>query len=117
MSGAKSLLKAGSKAIKDISSLKDDLKYTFKPTVWSLLGATFKELANRLAADTPTAALPQEPLNTYTVFLVGTASRRRMSLYKSGKIMLKRFSKNKNLLQIIYNFIKIADAAVTIATA
>lgn len=104
MSGAKSLLKASSEAIKDGASLKDVLKQTLKPTVGSILGSTAEQLANRLAVDQPTAAPPPGPPNTYTVPQVGTGSRKRKSLYKTEKIKSKRFSKNKGQLPIIYNF-------------
>ena len=104
MSGAKSLLKAGSEAIKDGATLKDVLKQTLKPTVGSLLGATAEQLANRLAADQPTAAPPPGPPNTYTASQVGTGTRKRKSLYKTKKFKSKRFPKNKSQLPIVYNF-------------
>lgn len=67
MSGAKRLLKVGSQAIQDSSTLKDVLKLTLKPTVRPILGATAEQLVNRLAANQPTAA-PQPGPKIFTPF-------------------------------------------------
>lgn len=104
MSGARSLLKAGSEAIKDGATFKDVLKQTLKPTVGSMLSATTEQVANRLMGDQPTAAPPPGPPDTFTRSQVGSGSRKRKSLYKNEKNKTKRLSKSKNQLPIIYNF-------------
>jgi len=104
MSGAKTLLKAGSEAIRDGATVKDVLSQTLKPTVGSIMSATAEQVANRLAADQPTAAPPPGPVNTYTVPQTGSGSRKRKSLYKSKKIKSKRLANNKSQRPIIYNF-------------
>ena len=48
MMGAQTLLKAGSKAIKDGATVKEVLNSTLKPTLNAFLGATAEQVANRL---------------------------------------------------------------------
>jgi hypothetical protein len=104
ISGAKTLLKAGSEAINDGATFKDVLSQTLKPTVGSLLTATAEQVANRLVADQPTAAPPPGPPNTYSVPQTGSGTRKRKTIYKSAKIRPKRVSHNKSQRPIIYNF-------------
>jgi hypothetical protein len=104
MSGAKTLLKAGSEAIKDGATIKDVLSQTLKPTVGTMLSATAEQVANRLAADQPAAAPPPGPPNTYTVPQTGSGTRKRKTLYKSAKIKHKRISSKNSQRPIIYNF-------------
>lgn len=83
MSGAKTLLKAESVAVRDSATVKDILSKTIKPTVRSLISATAKQVANRFAANKPTAAPPPGLPNTITVPQTGFGSQRHKSHYKS----------------------------------
>ena len=46
--GVQTLLKAGSKAIKESATVKYVIKSTLKPTVGGVLGATFDQVASKL---------------------------------------------------------------------
>ena len=48
MKGIQTLLKAGSEAIKEGSTVKDVIKSMFKPTVGAVLGATVDQVASKL---------------------------------------------------------------------
>ena len=48
MKGIQTLLKAGSKAIKEGATVKDVITSTLKPTVGAVLGATVKQVASKL---------------------------------------------------------------------
>ena len=48
MKGVQTLLKAGSKAIKEGATVKDVIKSTLKPTVGAVLGATVDKVASKL---------------------------------------------------------------------
>ena len=48
MKGIRTLLKAGSEAIKEGATVKDVIKFTLKPTVGAVLGATVDQVASKL---------------------------------------------------------------------
>ena len=48
MKGAQTLLKAGSEAIKENTTVKHVIKSTLKPTVGTILGATVDQIASKL---------------------------------------------------------------------
>lgn len=100
MSGAQSLLRAGSEAIKDGATVKDVLQNTLKPALGSMLTSTAEQVASRLA----TAAPPVEPAKRPENSLLGTQSDqkgsgvKRRALYKSHKKKQSKRSKTH------YNF-------------
>ena len=48
MKGVQTLLKAGSKAIKEGATIRDVIKSTLKPTVGEILGATLNQVASKI---------------------------------------------------------------------
>ena len=91
LSGAKTLLKAGSEALTDGATVKEVLSNTLKPTVGALLNATAEQVANRLNADKPAAAPPPGSAPTYAVPpQIGSKKRKRRAVYKMHKTSLKR---------------------------
>ena len=48
MKGIQTLLKAGSEAIKEGATVKDVIKFTLKPTVGAVLGATVDQIVSKL---------------------------------------------------------------------
>lgn len=98
MSGARTLLKAGSEAIKDGATVKDVLQATLKPTLGSVLTASAEEVARRLNNRPSTAPPPVDPAMRTDNSLVGTQSSDtiqkgsgyKRSLYKSHK---KKYNK------------------------
>ena len=48
MNGAQTLLKAGREAIKKGATVTDVIRFTLKPTVGAVLGATVEQVASKL---------------------------------------------------------------------
>ena len=93
--GAQTLLKAGSKAIKDCATVREVLSSTLKPTISAVLGATAKQVANRFTSEKPTAApLPGPSTKQHGNVLVGT---QRPQKVRAKRSLMQDISKRKSL--------------------
>ena len=110
--GAKTLLKAGSKAIKDGATVKEVLSSTLKPTLGAVLGATAEQDDNRFTSEMPTAApppgLPTEPPGSVLGGIQGpqkgSGKRKFFAVYKKAKKSINRHYFSQPQRPIIYNF-------------
>ena len=109
--GAKTLLKAGSDAMKEGASVKDIVQATLKPTLSAVVGATTQQIAKKILNDgspPETAAPPVNPADQSGNANVGTVQagsgrrRKRARVYKAPK--MPRYSIARNERPILYNF-------------
>ena len=86
MKGVQTLLKAGSKAIKEGATVKDVITSTLKPTVGAVLGATVDQVASKLIEmrnNQNDAFPPNLPLMLPELNQTGSdKKRRRRTVYK-----------------------------------
>ena len=105
MKGVQTLLKAGSEAIKEGATVKDVIKFTLKPTVGEVLGATVDQVASKLIEmrnNQNDAPLPNPPIMLPELNQAGAGKkRRRQTVYKKTP---KRSKYSSNQRPINYNF-------------
>ena len=105
MKGIQTLLKAGSKAIKEGATVKDVIKSTLKPTVGAVLGATVDQVATKLfeMRNNHNDAPPTNPpIMVPELNQAGSGKKRRIkTVYKKTP---KRSKYSSNQRPIIYNF-------------
>ena len=112
ITGAQTLLTAGSKAIKDGATVKEVLSATLKPTIGAVLGATAEQVANRFTSEQPTVApSPGPPTEQPGGVLVntqgpqkGSGKRKSHAVYKKAKRSMNRHYFSQPQRPIIYNF-------------
>ena len=105
MKGVQTLLKAGSKAIKEGATVKDVIKSTLKPTIGAVVDATVDQVASKLIKmrnKQNDAAPPNPPIMLLQLNQAGSGKmRRRRTVYKKKR---KRSKYSSNKRPIIYNF-------------
>ena len=97
--GLKTLLTAGSEAIKDGASVKDILSNTLKPIISSILTSTAEQVSNMLLADKPATAPPPAPeiglpAGTLINSAPQTGTEKRRSVYKPRSHKSKRIARH-----------------------
>ena len=104
MKGIQSLLKVGSEAIKERTTVTDVIKYTLKPTVGAVLGATVDQVASKLIEmrnNQNDAPLPNPPIMLFELDQAGSGkTQSSKSVYKKKPKRSKYSSKQR---PIIYN--------------
>ena len=103
--GIKTLLKAGSEAIKENATVKDVIKSTLKHTVGAVLGATIDQVASKLIYMRNTqndAPMPNPPIMLPELNQAGSGKKRRSQAVYKKKPKGSKYSSNQWL--IIYNF-------------
>ena len=102
--GAQNFLKAGSEAIKEGTTVKDVIKFTLKPTVGAVLGATVDQVASKLIEmwdNQNDAPPPNPPIVLLEYIQAGSGyNRRHRSVLKTP--IRTKYSSNQR--PIIYNF-------------
>ena len=105
MKGIQTLLKAGSKGIKECATVKDVTMSTLKPTVGAVLDATVDQVASKLIEmrnNQNDAPPPNPPIMLPELNQAGSGKKRRsQTVYKKKP---KRSNYSSNQLPIIYNF-------------
>ena len=99
------LLKAGSKAIKEGATVKDVIKSTLKPTVGAVLGATVDQVASKLIEmrnNQNDAPPPNPPIMLFELNQAGSGKKRRSQTVYKTKPKRSKYSSNQR--PIIYNF-------------
>ena len=105
MKGMQTLLKAGSKAIKEGTTVKDVIKSTLKLKVGAGLGATVDQVASKLIEmrnnqnDTPP---PNPPIMLPELTQARSGKKRRSQTVYKTKPKRRKYSSNQR--PIIYNF-------------
>ena len=98
ITGAQTLLTAGSEAIKEGATVKKVLSLTVKSTIGAVVNATAEQVANRFTTLKPTGAIPPGPQTEQpSGVLVGTqgpqngsGKRKSLAVYKKAKRSMNR---------------------------
>ena len=102
---AQTLLKSGSKAIKEDATFKDVINSTLTPTVGAFLGATVDQVASKLIQmrdNNNAVPPPNPPIVVPEIVQAGSGrKRRRAPVYKKAT---KRKKYSSTQRPIIYNF-------------
>ena len=104
MEGIQTLLKAGSKAIKEGATVKDVIKSTLKPTVSEVLGATVDQVASKLIEmrnNQNDAPSPNPPIMLPELNQAGSGKKRLSQTVYKKKHKRSKYSSNQR--PIIYN--------------
>ena len=105
LKGIQTLLKTGSKAIKEGATVKDVIKSTLKLTVGAVLGATVDQVASKqieMRNKQIDATPPNSPIMLFKLNQAGSGKKRRsLTVYKKKP---KRSKYPSNQRPYIYNF-------------
>ena len=102
--GAQTLLKSGSKAIKEGATFKDVIKSTLTPTVGAVLNATVDQVASKLIQmrdNHDAAPPPNPPIVVPEIVQAGSGRKRRRAPVNKKAIKRTKYSSTKR--PIIYN--------------
>ena len=105
MKGIKTLLKAGSEAIKEGATVNDVIQSTLEPTVGEVLGATVDQVASKLIEirnNLNDAPPPNPPIMLPELNQAGSGKTRRSQTVYKKKPKRSKYSSNQR--PSIYNF-------------